>query len=212
MYRAEKFWDYIAGDFDKTEKRFEQAYLENIERTKRYLNNGDIVLDYACGTGVLCTAIADKVGRICAMDISSKMIDIARRKASDRKIENIEFIHATLLDKVLDGRSFDVVLAFNILHTLEDYPQIVQKMMELLKPGGLFIATTPCLGEKMPLGTRLQFYPIFLLSKIGFFPAYLKRFKTSELDDMIVANRLHIIESVPSYHIMTNYFVVARKM
>jgi len=104
---------------------------------------GDDVLEVGCGTGSTALLLADSVKQITAIDISSNMIDIASNKAKDPQIENVNFIQSTLFDDTLEKRSFDVILAFNFLHLLEDTPEAIRRINELLKLEGLFIATRP---------------------------------------------------------------------
>jgi 2-polyprenyl-3-methyl-5-hydroxy-6-metoxy-1,4-benzoquinol methylase len=104
-----------------------------------------------------------------------------------------------------------VILAFGILHLLEDNKQVIQRITELLKPGGLFISSTPCLAEKMTLLTKLQFYPYLLLYKMGLIPS-MKRFKISELDDLIATGNFQIVEKEIIYYTITGYFNVAKKI
>ena len=91
MNKSEKFWDKRSKDYDKREKDFEQEYDKTIELTKKYLKINDIALDYACGTGVITNIIASNVKEIHGIDISSKMIAVARRKAEERKIQNSNY-------------------------------------------------------------------------------------------------------------------------
>ena len=89
--KPDKFWDSMANNLDKTEKRLEQIFIKVLKNTKTYLNVEDVVLDYGCGTGLICNEIAGNVKKIYAIDISSKMLDIAKRRAVARNIENIDF-------------------------------------------------------------------------------------------------------------------------
>lgn len=212
MRKAEKFWDMIANSLDKTEKRLELIYTKILKNTKKYLNSSDIVLDYGCGTGTFSIEIADKVKEIHAIDISSKMLEVAKRKAGERKIENLDFIHATLFDERFTRESYDAILAFGILHLLEDNQLAIQRITELLKPGGLFISSTPCLAEKMTFLTKLQFYPVFILIKIGLIPGIMKRFKISELKNLIAAGKIQLIETEKIFHKLTAYYIVAKKI
>ena len=212
MDKSEKFWDKVANKYDKTEKRFEQIHIKTVENTKKYLNVNDIVLDYGCGTGTKALEIASNVKKIHGIDISSKMIEAAKRKAVERKIENVDFAQATIFDERYKRESFDVILAFNILHVLEDNQQIMQRITELLKPGGLFISTTPCLKEKMAflIKCKLSFY--LLLIKIGLVPNMLTRYKISELEDLIANGNFQIVETAILYHRMSCCFIVAKKI
>ncbi|MDY6868681.1 MAG: hypothetical protein SVT56_12425 [Chloroflexota bacterium] len=64
MDRAEKFWDRIAKNFDKSEKRFEQIHLRTLENSKKYLDADDIVLDYGCATGTKAFELSGYVKQI----------------------------------------------------------------------------------------------------------------------------------------------------
>lgn len=117
------------------------------------------------------------------IDISSRMIDAAKTKADERKIENIDFRQTAIFDESYKRESFDVILAFNILHFFEDTLKVMQRINELLKPGGLIIIATACMGEKTFLNT-LQFLLFSPLIKLGIVP-YMRFFKMSELKDSI---------------------------
>lgn len=210
--KIEKFWDKAARNFHKDEERFAKAYAQAIEHTRTYLDPEDIVIDFGCGPGTICTEIADNVQHIHALDISPKMIEIAKRKTAERKIQNIDFSQASLFDERFQKGTFDVVLAFNILHLLENSRQIVDRITELLKPGGLFISTTACLGEEMDLKNRVGFSFFLIIKAIGLLPVYLKKFKIHELEELIASGNLEIIESIKHFHGITGDYIVARKM
>ena len=207
MIKSEKFWDKVANQSDKQVNKIDQTYIKTVENTKKRLNISDIVLDYACGTGIITNEIADDVKEIHAIDISSRMIDVAKSKAGERNIENINFAQSTIFDERYKKESYNVIMAFNILHLLEDTQKVMRRINELLKPGGLFISATPCLGEKKAfLGIFL-----FLLSKIGIVP-YLKMLKFSELEGLIANGNFQIVENENLHHTLPNYFIVAKKL
>ncbi|NEW06798.1 methyltransferase domain-containing protein [Paenibacillus sp. SYP-B3998] len=57
---------------------------------------------------------------------------------------NINYAHSTIFDERYKKGSFDVILVFHVLHLLEDEHIVLQRINELLKPGGLLISATPC--------------------------------------------------------------------
>jgi 2-polyprenyl-3-methyl-5-hydroxy-6-metoxy-1,4-benzoquinol methylase len=209
--KSEKFWDKMASTLDKTEKSLEQIFARVLKNTQKYLNATDVVLDYGCGTGLICNEIAGQVKKIYAIDISSKMLHIANERAVERNIGNVDFSKADIFDTQLKSESFDVILAFGLLHYLEDNKQVMERITKLLKPGGLFISSTPCLAEKMSLLTKLKFYPYLLLSKIGLLPS-IKRFKIFQIDDLIATGNFQIVETEIIYYKITGYFHVAQKI
>ncbi len=165
------------------------------------------MLDYGCGTGTITSEIADHVKEIHAIDISSGMIDAARKNIRERKIENITFAQSTLFDKRYKKESFNVILAFNILHYLEDTQKVMQRINELLKPGGLFISATACSGEKKTFLTVF----LFLLTKIRIIPK-MKFFKLSELENFMIDGSFKLVETEIISHTLSEYFVVAKKI
>jgi 2-polyprenyl-3-methyl-5-hydroxy-6-metoxy-1,4-benzoquinol methylase len=212
MIKTEKIFDMSAKTYDKMEDiRFRQNTIKTLENTKKYLHANDIIMDYGCATGTKALELAGNVKKIYSIDISSKMIEAAKRKAVERKNENVDFAQATIFDERYKRESFDVILAFNILHLLEDNRQAMQRITELLKPSGIFISTTPCLGEKMTFEMKYKFSLFLLLIKARLFPS-IKRFKYSELEGLIATGNLQIVEAEKYYHQLSNYFIVAKKI
>jgi 2-polyprenyl-3-methyl-5-hydroxy-6-metoxy-1,4-benzoquinol methylase len=206
MNKSEKFWDRVANQSAEQTNKIDETYLKTIDNTKKYLKPGDIVMDYACGTGIITNEIAHDVKEIYAIDSSSRMIEVAKSKAGERNIENINFEQSTIFDVRNKNESFNVITAFNILHLLEDLHEVLQKVNELLKPGGLFISATPCLGET----NRIIGILIFLVSKIGIVPN-VKMLKFSDLEGLIAGGNFIIVETESLHHTQPNYFILARK-
>ena len=147
MSKSVKFWDRMANRADPQDASIGGIEIKTVELTKKYLKMSDTVLDYACGTGSMTIEITNHVKAVQAMDISARMIEVVKERARHQKIENIHFVQGTLFDAPYEDESLDVVLAFNILHLLEEPHMAIQKIHALLKPGGIFISATACLGE-----------------------------------------------------------------
>lgn len=203
MNATEKFWDRAASIYDQDE----HIYIKLIEKTKQYLKISDTVLDYGCGTGLISNELADNVKAIHAIDISSKMIEVAKKKAAERKIENINYAQATIFNDQYKPGSFDVILVFHLLHLLEDTQQVMQRINELLKPDGLIISVTPCLGEEKTFLKAL----LSLGSKFGLIPT-IKSFKISELEASISNGNFEIVATECLHPKGHQYFIVAKKV
>jgi 2-polyprenyl-3-methyl-5-hydroxy-6-metoxy-1,4-benzoquinol methylase len=203
--KAEKFWDRTASFYDREEIKDEMAYLNLIEKARKYLKVNDIVLDFGCGTGLVCNEIADNVKRVYAIDISSKMIEIARNKAFECKIKNIDFAYTTIFDERYKRDSIDIIIVFNVLHLLDDTQKVVQRISELLKPGGFIISATPCMGEKTLLNSLLKIGSI-----LGIIPK-IKSFKNSELERIFINENMEVTENIPLKLNSTQYLLIAQK-
>ena len=207
MYKSEKLWDLLSYNYDREAKKSDQSENKPLENINKYLSVNDVVLDYGCATGTMVIDIADKVGEVHGIDISSKMVEAAVRKAAESKIANTHFAQATIFDKRFHKESFNAILALSVLHLLKDTQRIMQRINELLKPGGFFISTTPCLGEKTSFVSNL----LILLSKIRVFP-YIRFFKISELEESITNGNIQIVETEYFSHNPAFYYIVAKKI
>ncbi len=61
----------------------------------------------------------------------------------------------------------DMVLGLSILHLLENKAEVMAKVHRMLKPGGVFVTSTACLGDTMkffkvigPIGRFLRLIPL----------------------------------------------------
>ena len=207
MDKSEKFWDKQANDFTDQEQHTNLSENKDFITTLKYLNIDDTVLDYGCATGIVSNAIADKVKEIHAIDISSKMIEIAKRKAGERNIGNIHYAQATIFDERYQKESFNVILAFRILHMLEDIQAVIHRINVLLKPGGTFISVSACMGDKKSLLSIL----VFLASKMRIVPQHINLFKLPELQGIITDGGFQILEHERMDDKLPHYCIVARK-
>ena len=212
MNKLEEFWDKTSDNYDKTEERFEFIHARSREKTKKHLKDTDIVLDYGCGTGTVACEFANQVKEIHEIDISSKMIEIANEKAIVGKVENVSFAQGDIFDDSYEKESFDVILAFNMLHTVPNPQNVVQRIHELLKPQGVFVSVTPCLRGKMSFLVNVQIQLVRILCKIGIIPIPIRRLKSSELDDLLANGDFQTTETEEIYKGASSYFITAKKM
>ena len=162
-----RFWDRIANRYARTPIADEAAYQEKLRITREYLRPDMDVLEFGCGTGSTALVHAPFVKRILAIDISSRMIEIARQKAGDANVGNVEFRQAAIDDFTPADRRFGAVLGLSILHLVEDRDATIAKVHDLLEPGGVFVSSTACLGDTMaffkliaPIGRAVGLLPI----------------------------------------------------
>jgi len=212
MKKSEKFWDRVSKNYDKTEERFEYIHHRSRENTQKFLKDSDCVLDYGCGTGTAACQFSALVKDVRAIDISSKMIKLAEEKAAVAKAQNVRFEQADIFDSEFSDETYDVILAFNMLHTVPNPQDVVRRVNDLLKPDGLFISVTPCLRQKMSYLVNLQIQLVSMLCKIGLIPIPIRRVTRTEIDGLLEAGEFQFVESEEIYKDASSYFVVAKKL
>ncbi|MDB9527665.1 class I SAM-dependent methyltransferase [Oscillatoria sp. CS-180] len=166
MAQSNQFWDKIAEKYSKQPIADEAAYQKKLTITRDYFHPDMDVLEFGCGTGSTAILHAPYVKHIRAIDFSKNMIAIAQGKAEAEHINNVTFEQATIEDLDIPNQSLDAVLGLSILHLLKDKERAIAQVYQMLKPGGVFVTSTACIGDMMiwfkliaPIGRFLGFFP-----------------------------------------------------
>jgi len=116
-------------------------------RTLGDLPDGSAVLDIPCGGGLAFRGLREgQQVRYVAADISPDMLVRARRRASARGREGVEFAEADIERMPFSDGEFDLCLCFNGLHCLPDPAAAVREIARCLAPGGRLIGDTVVRG------------------------------------------------------------------
>lgn len=151
MVQPVKFWDKVADRYAKRPIADEASYQQKLKVTREYFRPNMEVLEFGCGTGSTAILHAPYVKHIHATDLSARMLEIARSKATAQHVENVSFEQSSIEDIQVADASYDAVLGLSILHLLEDKEKAIAKVHRILKPGGVFVSSTVCLGDFMKL-------------------------------------------------------------
>jgi SAM-dependent methyltransferase len=101
--------------------------------------DGARVLDLGCGFGWFCRwARAHGAARVLGLDVSTNMLDRARRDTDDPAIT---YEQADLEQVTLPVDSFDLVFSSLTLHYLADLDRIVRQMAGAVVPGGAVVCS-----------------------------------------------------------------------
>lgn len=180
MNQPSKFWDKVAERYSKKPIADEDSYRKKLTVTREYLRPDMEVLEFGCGTGSTAITHAPYVKHIRAIDISSKMLEIAQAKADASNVKNVIFERSAIDEFSAPDQTFDAVLGLSILHLLANKEEVISKVHKMLKPGGIFVTSTACIGDTMkffkiiaPIGKFLGLMPL------------VKVFTTKELEDSL---------------------------
>ncbi len=212
MQDATTFWDKAAQKYAKSKISDMDAYTHTLGRTRSYLSATDTVLELGCGTGSTALLLADNVAHITASDISANMLKEGRQKAADQDIANVTFVQSDVLGDAIGPGPYDVVMAFNLLHLLEDPKAAVGRVHALLKPGGLFISKTVCTpGAGLPFKFRLMLLALPVMQWLGKAP-YVNFMDIDELEAMVAAEGFEIMEAGNFPAAPPSRYIVAKKL
>lgn len=132
---------------ENNEKFFSSLYMHFIEyRIHEIFGQNKIkILDAGCGQGRLSIPLAKKDHYVTGIDLSPKVIDLARKYAFEEGIE-IEFLTGDLANEIKKIKSeiFDCVICTEVLYMMKDYEMIIMDLVRLIKSGGiLFLSLRP---------------------------------------------------------------------
>ena len=82
-----------------------------------------------------------------AIDVSGEMVRRAQKKIERQGAENVTVTQTDLFDGCLAEGSFNAVLACNVLLYIEDRSAALARIRALLKPQGMLLLVSDCLGE-----------------------------------------------------------------
>ena len=103
------------------------------------LQEGETLIDIACGTGLVTFPAAEKLGPsgfVLATDISDGMINKGRTLAEEKKFHNIRFERMDAEDLAVPDNEYDVALCALGLMYFPDPVKALKEMYRVLKPGG----------------------------------------------------------------------------
>ena len=76
--KERKYWDKIAPEYEHSviEKYWKEVYSDKISKD---IGVGNTILEVATGTGLVALKVAERAGRVYAVDISQPMIEEAKK-------------------------------------------------------------------------------------------------------------------------------------
>jgi SAM-dependent methyltransferase len=137
-------WDGPTGDawvenadlFDAGVGRYLPAFLEAAA-----IAPDARVLDVGCGTGLTTREAARRAtgGHATGVDLSSRMLDLARRRAADEGLTNVEFVQADVQIADLGEARYDRIISRNGVMFFGDPVAAFSNLARALAPGGRMV-------------------------------------------------------------------------
>jgi ubiquinone/menaquinone biosynthesis C-methylase UbiE len=123
------FWNYFGG--------------RTIELLS--LSVGLRVLDVCCGAGASALPAAQLVGptgKVIGIDLSEKLLELARTKATQRHLTNVDFELGDMLALRFPDESLDAVVCVFGIFFVPDMEMAVRELWRCVRPGGQLAVTT----------------------------------------------------------------------
>jgi ubiquinone/menaquinone biosynthesis C-methylase UbiE len=141
---AEQIWDSFArlnaGErFKAQSAEMGAAVTDAIVKAANIMNTVQRVLDVACGSGepsISIAALLKGSGEVVGVDMAEGPLEVARTRAHQRGLENVEYLPADVHALPFAEESFDRVTSRLGIMFFGDLPKALREMHRVLRPGG----------------------------------------------------------------------------
>ena len=186
---------YDGPTFKYEDDRFKQhpRFLEVAGYIQEHLKDGAKVVDYGCAHGMFTNYLGEVFPEIefIGIDVSPKAITVAREKAREMKLKNVNFINEDWLKGDYDHGEHlecDLVILGEILEHVPD-PEAFMKIVNETVEDAHVIVTTP-IGPWESLSYQSDYPKRF----------HLHHFERADLDDMFAHHENFSVSCLPAQH------------
>ena len=163
-----KIWNEVAPRYHKRWASMNKGPFQSTKKLVELvnINKGNVVLDVACGTGVVTNEIQKKIGTsgyVIGIDTSSTAIKIAKKWNCDKA--NVNFVNIDA-EKFSFSKKFDVVTCQYALFFFPNAQKALKNMKNSLKESGNIGISVHGCKDKVP------FFSSILDSVIKYIPDY----------------------------------------
>jgi SAM-dependent methyltransferase len=106
---------------------------------------GATVLDVGCGTGASAIPAAVQIGpkgKVIAVDLADRLLEIARHKAAAQGLNNIEFRLGDMENLGYPDEFFDAVICVFAIFFVPDVAKQIRELWRMVRPNGQLAITT----------------------------------------------------------------------
>lgn len=183
--RDRAYWERHAKNYDRSMALLGRPIPRMLVLVGEAVRGAERVLEVAAGTGLVTTTLAREAKEVVATDYAAEMVTMLEAKIRDEGLTNVRCEQADIYALSYEARSFDVVVAANVLHLVPDLQGALVALRRVLKPGGRLVVPTFCHDEN-----RLSRLVSRVLA-LSRFPGH-RRFTTQTLRESLGAAGLRV--------------------
>jgi SAM-dependent methyltransferase len=163
--------NHYGSDYDRaiaTASQSPDHWLPRRQELSR-LKSGGAVLDLGCGTGAFLSTLQGPSWNLYGIEMSEEAAREARKRCG------AEVFVGDVLDARFPAGSFDAITCFNVFEHVYEPKEVLAKVAEWLKPGGVFYTLMPNIDSAGARIFRSYWYALELPRHLYHFsPATLK--------------------------------------
>lgn len=199
-----KYWDSGARSYDMKVEKYKERYRKLVQHIIDLTNpkKTDVVMEIGAGTGFASLLLAPKVKKVIAVDISKEMLRIAKERAMEAGVNNIEFVRGTFHNPGI-AEKVDIIITIDSLHCTTDgnYKKRAIKIMHdhLKDEGKIFLEDEMIVYNQEILKERADQIVRYLVK--------LAKRSDKEFRDMLFEERPNIQDLKKFFDESTSYYI-----
>lgn len=125
-------------------RQFEERGIRDAEILREFVHPDSVVLDFGCGIGRVDKYLSPHCMRLCAVDVSDRMLALARKRLAGTQNIELHRNNGHDLSEFPQG-TFDFVFALLVFHHLDknDAKSYLQEIFRVLKNDGIVYLQFP---------------------------------------------------------------------
>ena len=124
----------VAANYSRSKFHTSADRLQEVVDLAKPLK-GDLALDVATGTGNTAFALAPHVRRVVGLDLTREMLDVAKRLANEREIENADWVLGDACRLPFADETFDLYVVRAAPHHFPRFDEFVREAFRVLRTG-----------------------------------------------------------------------------
>jgi ubiquinone/menaquinone biosynthesis C-methylase UbiE len=134
-------------------KKSDQHWRSALQTVQRY-GEGDTLLDLGCGSGSFLHCLRESAWNLWGIEMSEEAAEVARGR------NRATILTGDILQTSLPSDTFDVITCFHVFEHMASPREVLHKVRESLKPGGIFCVHVPNIEAAEARIFRSYWYPL----------------------------------------------------
>lgn len=137
-------WQLTYGPWRRRSPRLHARYDLAISALRRFMPlAGKRGIDLGCGDGVMLYKLSQTSAAVSGLDGSAEAVRLGQARLQRLGVRTEQYLTGSVYEVPAPDASYDFVTCIEVIEHLDDPIRFLREVSRILKPGGIFVCTTP---------------------------------------------------------------------